>query len=247
MEEAPMDSRETVLRVSDLSVWYASAQAVFDVDLDVLDGEIVGLVGRNGAGKTSTMLGIMGSGVRRTGKVELHGKDVSSYPVHKLARSGLAWIPDDRRVFPTLTVEENFGVARSVARANGKLSTDELVDIFPLLGNILKRDAGVLSGGEQQVVSIARALVARPRVLLVDEPTEGLAPVIVDSLIDTFKLMQSSLGQSMLISEANSTVISEIADRAVVLSTGRQVYTASIEEFAKNDDIQNRYLSIAAD
>lgn len=243
----PVTGSAVVLKVSNMDVWYGSAQAVFDVSLDVNDGEIVGLLGRNGAGKTSTMLGILGSGVRRTGVVEFEGNNVSSHPVHKLARNGIAWVPDDRRMFPTLSVEENFGVARAVARSKDRLSNDDLVGIFPLLAPILKRQAGVLSGGEQQVVSIARALVARPKVLLVDEPTEGLAPVIVDALIDTFKLMQTNLGQSMLLSEANQSVIAEVASRVIVLATGEVVYTAPLAEFTKNEDIQNRYLSIGTE
>ena len=240
-------STPPTLSVTNLEVWYGSAQAVFDVNIDVHDGEIVGLLGRNGAGKTSTMLGIMGAGVRRRGQIVLAGRDVSAHPVHRLARSRLAWVPDDRRVFPTLTVEENLGVARSAARGTGKLSNAELVDIFPLLGPIMKRPAGVLSGGEQQVVAIARAMVSRPRVLLVDEPTEGLAPIVVDSLIDTFKLMRSDLGQGIVLAEADQTVVSELADRVVVLAVGRQVYSADLAEFTSNDQVQRRYLSIAGD
>jgi ABC-type branched-subunit amino acid transport system ATPase component len=244
--EAPAVS-DPILSVSDLEVWYDSAQAVFALDLDVGDGEIVGLLGRNGAGKTSTMLGIMGCGVRRRGDIVFRGQSVSSHPVHRLAKAGLAWVPDARRVFPTLSVAENFAVARSAAAGPEKLSDAELMDIFPLLKAILARPAGVLSGGEQQVVAIARAMVSRPRVLLIDEPTEGLAPVVVDSLIETFKLMRSQLHQGMLIAEANQQVITEIATRVVVMATGRGVYAATTAEFAADTDVQRRYLSIATD
>ncbi len=236
-----------LLRVSGMNVWYGSAQAVFDAGLSITDGEVVGLLGRNGAGKTSTMLGIMGSGVRRSGTIEFRGKDISGYAVHRIARSGVAWVPDDRRMFETLTVEENFGIARSATKRGLCMNDDELVDFFPLLKPILRRQAGVLSGGEQQVVAIARAMVSRPRVLLVDEPTEGLAPVIVDSLIETFKLMQSQLAQSMLLAEANQSVITEVASRVIVLSTGHEVYAASTEEFSANTEVQDRYLSIGTE
>jgi ABC-type branched-subunit amino acid transport system ATPase component len=239
--------RRPVLKVTGLQVWYGTAQAIAGVTLDVHEGEIVGVLGRNGAGKTSTMLGIMGCGVRRRGTVECAGIDVSALPVHRLARTGIGWVPDARRMFPTLTVAENLGVARSAQRRASHLSDAELVDIFPLLGPLMKRTAGVLSGGEQQVVSIARSMVPRPRVLLVDEPTEGLAPVIVDSLVDTFKVMQSSLGQSILIAEANQQVIAELARRVVLLSVGQQVYAASIEQFTADTSIQQRYLSISRD
>lgn len=240
-------ARPPVLRVTGLQVWYGAAQAINGVTLDVRENEVVGILGRNGAGKTSTMLGIMGSGVRRRGTIECAGANVSSLPVHRLARTGIAWVPDDRRVFPTLTVGENLGVARSAQRRASHLSDAELVDIFPLLGPLMKRQAGVLSGGEQQVVSIARSMVPRPRVLLVDEPTEGLAPVLVDSLVETFKVMQSSLGQSILLAEANQQVIAELASRVVVLSVGEQVYSADIGQFTADTNIQQRYLSIGRD
>ena len=236
-----------LLSVSGMNVWYGSAQAVFDSSLSIRDGEVVGLLGRNGAGKTSTMLGIMGSGVRRTGTISFQGKDVSGYAVHRIARSGIAWVPDDRRMFETLTVEENFGIARSAAKRGSCMNDDELVDFFPLLKPILRRQAGVLSGGEQQVVAIARAMVSRPKILLVDEPTEGLAPVVVDSLVDTFKLMQSQLAQSMLLAEANQSVITEVASRVIVLATGHEVYAASTAEFAANTEVQDRYLSIGTE
>jgi branched-chain amino acid transport system ATP-binding protein len=236
-----------VLEVRDLRVWYGSAQAVFGVSLSVHDGEIVGLLGRNGAGKTSTMLGIMGCGVRRRGEITFAGKPVTGHPMHRLARSGLGWVPDDRRVFPTLTVEENFRVARAAASGKDKLSDADLIDIFPLLASLLKRTAGVLSGGEQQVVSIARALVARPRVLLVDEPTEGLAPVVVDRLVDTLRRMKTELGQGMLLAEADQSVITEVADRVAVLAVGRNVYAAELADFARDTEVQRRYLSIGTD
>lgn len=235
-----------LLSVANLNVWYGSAQALFDVSFSLKDGELVGLLGRNGAGKTSTMLGVMGSGVRRKATIKFQSQDVSGYAVHRLARSGIAWVPDARRMFPTLTVEENFGIARSAAKRGSCMTDDELVDIFPLLKPILRRQAGVLSGGEQQAVAIARAIVSRPKVLLVDEPTEGLAPVIVDSLVDTFKLMQAQLSQSMLLAEANQSVIKEVAGRVIILATGHQVFEAGVEEFAANTDVQDKYLSIGS-
>lgn len=237
------EATSSALDVAHLNVWYGSAQAVFDVSVSVADHDIVGLVGRNGAGKTSTMLGILGSGVRRTGTITLGGTNVTGYPVHKLARAGVGWVPDTRRMFPSLTVAENFAVARSAAKGE-RLTDAELVDVFPLLGPIMQRSSGVLSGGEQQVVAIARALVARPRVLLIDEPTEGLAPVIVDSLIQTFVRMRDELGQAILLAEANQSIITEVASHVVVLSVGHEVYAANTATFSADEEIQRRYLSI---
>lgn len=242
-----MNTAAQMMKVSNLGVWYGSAQAVFDVSLTIGGGEVVGLLGRNGAGKSSTMLGIIGSGVKRNGMIEFEGEDVSGHAVYRMARAGIAWVPDDRKMFPTLSVAENFGVARSIAKRGSQMTDDELIDIFPLLKPIMGRPAGVLSGGEQQVVSIARAMVCRPKILLVDEPTEGLAPVIVDSLVDTFKRMRSELGQSMLLAEANQSVVTEVASRVVVLSTGREVYAADTATFTANTEVQDRYLSIGTE
>jgi branched-chain amino acid transport system ATP-binding protein len=236
------DSR-MALSVEGLSVWYGPAQAVFDLDVKVAEGETVGLLGRNGAGKTSTILGILGQGIRRRGRIVLGGIDVTSYPTHRCARAGLAWVPDDRRIFPTLTVRENFEIARTVKRS-GVLSDAELVDIFPLLGRVMNRRGGLLSGGEQQIVAIARALIPRAQVVLIDEPTEGLAPVIVDSVVEALVRMRTELGQAVLLAEANASVVEHVADRVTVLSVGRPVYSGTMSEFVADDEVQQRYLSL---
>lgn len=234
------------LEVRGLCVWYGPAQAVRDLDLEVPPGETLGLLGRNGAGKTSTMLGILGIGVRRRGRIVLDGKDISSLPPHRCARMGLGWVPDTRRIFPSLTVRENLALARPMNKS-GSLTDDEVVDFFPLLGALLNRKGGVLSGGEQQAVAIARALVPRPKVVLVDEPSEGLAPVIVQSVIDALVLMRTQLGQTLVLAEANQSVIQAVASSVVVLSVGQSVFSGSVAEFNRDETLARRYLSISVD
>jgi branched-chain amino acid transport system ATP-binding protein len=237
---------ERALSVTGLNVWYGPAQAIFDLDLEVAAGETVGLLGRNGAGKTSTILGILGQGARRRGHIVLGGTDISSFPTHRAARAGLAWVPDNRRVFPTLTVRENFELARAAVRRKETLSDSDLVDVFPLLGRIMERRGGLLSGGEAQVVALARALIPRARVILIDEPTEGLAPVVVDSVVEALKRMRTDLGQSVLLAEANARVIEEVCDRVTLLSVGRSVYAGSMEAFQADDSVRRQYLALGA-
>ncbi len=235
------------LRVEGMSVSYGSAQAVFDLDLTIGAGQVVGLLGRNGAGKTSTIRGILGQEVRRTGRVVLEGRDVSGLRPHLLAREGLGWVPDNRRCFATLTVSENFAVARSAtkrAHRSEALSDDEIVDLFPIIGPVLRRMAGVLSGGEQQMVSIARSLVSRPKVLLIDEPTEGLAPVAIEQVITSLQRMRRELGQAILLAEAQTEVAREVVEDVIVLSVGRVVHRGNAAEFAANVALQEKYLAL---
>jgi branched-chain amino acid transport system ATP-binding protein len=238
------DAATPALTVKDLDVWYGPAQAVFGLSVSVAKGETVGLLGRNGAGKTSSILGILGQGVRRRGRIMLDGIDVSHLPTHRIARAGLAWVPDSRRLFPTLTVAENLDLARTAVRGGETLSNAEIIDIFPLIAKIINRRGGLLSGGEQQIVAIARALVPRAKVVLVDEPTEGLAPVIVQEVVEALLRMRSELGQALLLAEANTGVIEQVAHRVTVLSVGHPVYAGTVQDFAKEQEVQQRYLSL---
>lgn len=231
------------LAIRDLEVWYGPAQAVFGVSLEVSAGEVVAILGRNGAGKTSSILGILGLGIRRRGTIVLDGADVSSMPLYKLARRGMSWVPDSRRLFPTLSVRDNLRVARGRATGDAQLTDDEIVDLFPLIGPIMKRQAGVLSGGEQQIVAIARVVVRKPRTVLVDEPSEGLAPVIVDRVAAAMTAMKKELGQSVILAEADPEFVGEVADRVVVLSVGRQVHSGTARDFLADEELKKRYLA----
>ena len=235
-----------MLQLSGVNAWYRSAQALFDVSIEVGHAEVVGLLGRNGAGKSSTFNAIMNLEVRRKGFISAAGRDLKSMATDAIARHGVSWVPEDRRIFPNLTVTENLELARFAAGDRGTVSVDELVDALPLLAPLLGRQGNQLSGGEQQLVSVARALVPRPRVLLLDEPTEGLAPLVVERLAESIADLPRSFGVSILLAEQNLDFIVELTDRVYVLETGRIVHTSLTADLAQDAEIQHRLLSVAA-
>ncbi len=231
-----------VLEVAGLGAAYGSAQVLFDVALEVGEAEIVGLLGRNGAGKTSLLRAIMGIDVKRHGAVWLHGKSIASARTEKIARGGVGWVPDDRRIFPDLTVAENLALA---GRRATKEVTDELVDALPLLGDLVDRRGSALSGGEQQVVAIARALAGRPRLLLLDEPSEGLAPVVVEALTAAIAGLPQRLGVAILVADENLAVALEMSQRVYVLEAGSIVHEGTAAAFSGQRDLQDRYLALS--
>lgn len=234
------------LHLDSVNAWYGSAQALFATSLHVEAGETVGLLGRNGAGKSSTFNSIVGIDVRRTGHVEAFGEDISKATTDAIARLGVGFVPEDRRVFPGLTVLENLKLGGAAAPAEGPIGVDRLVDTFPLLEPLLGRRGGQLSGGEQQVVAVARALAARPKLLLLDEPTEGLAPVVVKQLEDSISRLPEEFGVSILLAEQNLDFVLRLATRVYVLETGRIVHSGDVAAFAADQALQERYLSVAS-
>jgi branched-chain amino acid transport system ATP-binding protein len=238
---------EPALELRDVSASYGHAQALFDISLHVNPAEMVGLLGRNGAGKSSTFNAVMNLELRRTGHIRALGASLDGVAPDAIARSGVAWVPENRRVFPTLTVRENIDLARMGAKSRGGgVPIDELVEAFPLLKHLLNRRGNHLSGGEQQVVAVARALAGRPQVLLLDEPTEGLAPVVVDQLTESIRRLPETLGVAVLLAEQNLEFVLGMTSRVYVLETGRVVHAGSTDEFARDDALQRRYLSVAA-
>jgi branched-chain amino acid transport system ATP-binding protein len=221
-----------MLEIRGLNARYGASHVLFDVDLEVGAGETVALVGRNGAGKTTTLHGIMGlSGITRTGSVRVDGRETIGMPAHRIARLGVGLVPEGRRVFGSLTVEENLRVAANTGTGAWSGSAgdgrpkesawplERVFDVFPLLAEV-KGSKGVwLSGGEQQVLAIARALVAGPRVLLLDEPSEGLAPRLVETLVEQLGAVQGA-GVAMLLAEQHAGVVRELASRAYMLERG---------------------------
>lgn len=232
------------LVLEDVTLNYGSATAVFGLSLSVAAGEAVGLLGRNGAGKTTTLRGIIGSTVRRRGSIRYFDEEISGQRADRIARKGIAWVPDDRRIYTTLTVRENLLLASRERGNHARQAVDEAVAAVPLVEKLLPRKGVQLSGGEQQAVAIARAVVARPRVLLLDEPAEGLAPIIVDVLKQSVIDLQRG-GMTVLIAEQNLDFVLDATQRVCVLDSGRQVLTCSSEDFRNSPELQNQHLAIS--
>ena len=232
-----------MLQVDDIHVYYGDSHVLQGVSLQVRQGEIVCLLGRNGAGKSTTMCGILGLNPPRTGRVVFKGEEITGRPVYETVRKGLAFVPEDRRIFSDLTVNENLEVAVLAPREGHPAWTiDRIYETFPLLAKLKLRKGGILSGGEQQMLAIARALVGNPLLLLLDEPCEGLAPVIVEELGRVIQDIKSGL--PVLLSEQNARFALSIADRGYVIDKGVIRYEGSKEDLLSNKEVQSRYLSV---
>ena len=238
-----------LLEAKQLNAWYGAAQILFDVDLHVNRGEVVALMGRNGAGKSTTLKALMGLLAKRKGAITFLGKDVSKAEPHDVARAGLGYVPEDRRVFADLTVMENLEVGRQPARlwADGTpaplWTAEKLFALFPNLGEMPDRPGGRMSGGEQQMLTVARTLMGNPYVVLLDEPSEGVAPVIVEQMAKMILELKAQ-GVSILLSEQNMHFAALVSDRAYVLEKGQIRYRASMAELAANVEVRRAYLSV---
>lgn len=233
-----------MLQVSALKAWYGPAQILFDVGLEVGNGEVVALLGRNGAGKTTTLRSIIGLIGRRQGQVLFEGQDISRLPTHDIVRRGLAFIPEDRRIFAELTVEENLEVGRQPERTGvPNWSPERLYGLFPNLGRMRTRLGGRMSGGEQQMLTIARGLMGNPRLVLLDEPSEGLAPKIVEDMAHAILAMKRE-GLALLVSEQNLHFARLIADRAVVIERGRVRFDGPFADLDRNAELREAALAV---
>lgn len=243
------ESRDVLLQATGLQAWYGAAQILFDVDLQVRRGEVVALMGRNGAGKSTTLKTLMGMLAKRKGKIEFMGNDLSRSDPHDAARLGLGFVPEDRRVFTDLTVMENLAVGRQKPRTwpDGKAALEwtpeRLFKLFPNLGEMPQRPGGRMSGGEQQMLTVARTLMGNPFLVLLDEPSEGVAPVIVEQMAHMILELKEQ-GVSILLSEQNMHFAELVSDRAYVLEKGQIRYQASMAELAANDEVRRAYLSV---
>ena len=237
------------LAVDNLNAWYGAAQVLFDVSLTVGRGEVVALMGRNGAGKSTTMKAVMGLMARRSGMVRLNGRDVSRLRPFEIARLGLGFVPEDRRIFADLTVEENLDAGRQPPRrfADGAVAPawtpEALFRLFPNLAELRARAGGRMSGGEQQMLSIARTLMGNPLVVLLDEPSEGIAPVIVEAIADTIIALKAR-GLSILLSEQNVGFAQLVSDRAYMLEKGQICWHGTMAELADDTEAQRAYLTL---
>ncbi len=232
------------LQVSDLGAVYGRARVLFDVSLDVGAGEAVALIGRNGAGKSTTMRAILGLVKHRSGEVRFRGQDISRLPTHAIARLGLGYVPEDRRIFADLTTDENLEVGRQPRRAEAPHWTpDRLYRLFPNLSELRKRTGSRMSGGEQQMLAIARTLMGNPSMLLLDEPSEGLAPRIVDEMIAAIGEMKRE-GLGLLVSEQNPAFARLVADRVYVIEKGVVRFQGSAADFEARADVRDAYLAV---
>ena len=232
------------LNVEGLNSWYGRAQILFDVHLEVAAGEVVALLGRNGAGKTTTFTSIMGILRGVTGDVVFEGTRISGMKPHEVARLGLGYVPEDRRIFTDLTVEENLEVGRRPPRPGIEPWTAErLYELFPNLADMARRRGGHISGGEQQMLTIARTLMGNPSLVLLDEPSEGLAPKIVEQMAEALIAMKQH-GLTTVISEQNLHFARLISDRAYILEKGRIQFEGTMHDLEANPDIRDAYLAV---
>jgi len=223
-----------LLHVEGLCAWYGQAQILFDVALDVGPGEVVALMGRNGAGKSTTMKAMIGLAPRRTGIVSFDGHDISTLAPHRIARLGLGWVPEDRRIFTDLTVLENQRLTRPGRRAGAPTwSREALFALFPNLAAMPDRLGARMSGGEQQMLTVARTLMGNPRLVLLDEPSEGVAPLIVEQMARTINEMKRQ-GLSVLLSEQNLRFAQAVCDRVYVLEKGQVRFAGSMAELGQD-------------
>ena len=242
VSEAPV---APMLRLAGLQAWYGASHVLQGVDLDVNRGEIVCLLGRNGAGKTTTLKSVMGLMPRARGSVLFEGIDLLGRPAQARFRLGLAYVPEERRIVPGLTVKENLrlGLVAVAGRPREAAAIAEIAEIFPRLAERLDQVAVTLSGGEQQMLAIARALIAKPKLVMLDEPSEGIMPVLVDEIFELFVRLRRQ-GVTLLLVEQNVALALEVADRAYVIDGGAIVHHAPASELRASPEIQERYCSV---
>ena len=232
----------SLLNVSGLDVYYGSIHAIKNISFEVNEGEIVTLIGANGAGKSTTLNTVAGLLKPGNGRVELNGKSLLGTPAHKIVKEGMALCPEGRRIFQQLTVRENLEMGAYTGDGTGLEDDLNMVtDLFPRLKERYKQVAGTLSGGEQQMLAMGRALMSHPKILMLDEPSMGRAPILVEQIFDIIKKLHSK-GTTILLVEQNAQMALSVADRGYVLETGRIVTTGTGKELLNNDSVRKAYL-----
>jgi branched-chain amino acid transport system ATP-binding protein len=240
---------EPALAVESLSAWYGAARILYDLSFTVGRGEVVALIGRNGAGKSTTIKSVMGLVAHRQGKVRFNGADISALKPFEIARRGLGYTPEDRRIFVDLTVMENLDIGRQGERcfADGRpapsWTPEKVFALFPNLAEMPNRLGGRMSGGEQQMLTVARTLMGNPLLVLLDEPSEGVAPVIVEQMANTIVALKKE-GLSILLSEQNVHFARLVCDRAYVIEQGQIRWHGSMAQLDENQDVQRTYLTV---
>ena len=234
-----------MLQISELNAWYGASHALQDINLQIARGEIVCLIGRNGAGKTTTLKSIMGLMDRTRGSVIFKGQELLHQPAHMRFALGLAYVPEERRIVQGLSVRENLrlGLVASPEKKREIELIGEIARIFPRLVERMDQEAVTMSGGEQQMLAIARAMIAKPDLIMLDEPSEGIMPVLVDEMFELFRSMKAQ-GTTVLLVEQNVELALDIADRAYVLDQGSVAHHASAQELLADNEIKERYCSV---
>ncbi len=233
-----------MLEVADLDAYYGPSHILFGVRLWAAPGEVVALLGRNGAGKSTTLKAIMGLLPPAAGRVVFRGEDLAGEPPHVICRKGVGFVPEDRRIFPDLTVRENLEVGWKPGRdGKSRSSAERVFELFPALRTLEQRRGDALSGGEQQMLAIARTLMGNPALLLLDEPSEGLAPLVVQAMAEHILRLKQE-GMTVLLSEQNLHFATRVSDRVYILEKGRIQYEGSMAELAASDTVRRKYLMV---
>ncbi|MGM4991159.1 MULTISPECIES: ABC transporter ATP-binding protein [Tardiphaga] len=234
-----------MLETKDLNAWYGASHTLHGVSISVAQGEVVALVGRNGAGKTTTIRSVMGLMSKTTGGMTFDGNDLTSMPAHDRFRLGLAYVPEERRIIPGLTVRENLqlGLVASRGKIDEREAIEEIAESFPRLKERLDQEGVTMSGGEQQMLAIARATIAKPKMILLDEPSEGIMPVLVEEMGVLFRKLRDQ-GVTLLLVEQNVEWALRLADRAIIMDQGEVVYESSSAALLADKEIQERYCAV---
>jgi len=232
-----------MLEARNLCAWYGAAQILFDVSLTVGEGEVVALMGRNGSGKTTTMKTLMGLVGRRTGEARFSGQELLRLKTFEIARLGIGWVPEDRRIFTDLSLMENLEVGRRGANGGEAWTPERLFALFPNLAEMRDRPGGRMSGGEQQMLTVARTLMGNPRLVLLDEPSEGVAPLVVERMADTIVELKKQ-GLAVLLSEQNLPFAGAVSDRVYVLERGHIAWSGEMRELEASEDLQRQFLGV---
>ncbi len=235
-----------MLKLDKIETYYGNIQALKGISIEVADGEIVTLIGANGAGKTTTLMSISGVVPARSGRITLDGKDITGKNPDDIVPMGIIQVPEGRRIFPDLTVAENLDMGAFLRKDKEQIKRDieYVYELFPILSRRRSQRGGTLSGGEQQMLAISRALMAKPRILLLDEPSLGLAPIIVRQIFDIVKKINEEQGTTVFLVEQNANLALKIAHKGYVMETGRITMADTCENLLKNDEVQKAYLGM---
>ena len=232
-----------ILAARDLVTGYGLGAVIHGVSFDVEAGEVVCLLGRNGAGKSTTLRSVMGLTPPRSGRVEFMGEEITGRPPFKIARLGIGYIPDDRRIFAELTVEENLEIVRRVTRREGRWTIERVHQLFPVLSELRLKLGSGLSGGEQKMLAIGRALMGNPSLLILDEPSEGLSPLMVKTLTEAIAEIQKE-GVTLLVADQNVKFARRVAGRGYIMEKGHIRYSGRLDELWANEEVVKRYLAV---